>query len=189
MSEASVRDHLRQATAGLHEAVDAAYSTLDLSRREDYGRFLLGHARALPGLEAALAASPEFARLPDAAARLRLPALRADLAALGHAMPRALDVSYVNEAGAGLGIAYVLEGSRLGARVLSKRAAAGSAPVPLQFLHHGVEERFWGGFLHWAARESWSKTELSAATQAARAAFRTFLEGAAGPGPVRKVPD
>ncbi|WP_118135016.1 biliverdin-producing heme oxygenase [Oceanicella sp. SM1341] len=184
-----MRDHLRRATSGLHEAVDAGFSRYDLSRREDYADFLQDHARVLPGLEAALAASPEFARLPDAAARLRLPALRADLAALGRPMPQSLPMSYVNESGAGLGLAYVLEGSRLGARVLSRQVVAGQGSAPMAFLSHGAGERLWAGFLAWVARERWSTDEIEVATQAARSAFQAFLNVSGGCLVAQEVPD
>ena len=43
---AELRLRLREATAPLHERVDAAYSDFDLGRPEDYRRFLRAHARA-----------------------------------------------------------------------------------------------------------------------------------------------
>src|ERR1700744_89813 len=48
---APARSHLRQATADLHQAVEAAFSGLNLHNREDYGAFLMAHAAALAPLE------------------------------------------------------------------------------------------------------------------------------------------
>ncbi|KQM98209.1 biliverdin-producing heme oxygenase [Sphingomonas sp. Leaf25] len=111
---------LRAATAAAHDAVDAAYARFDLTDRAGYAAFLTAHARILPPVEAALAACPA---LPGF--RPRTPALAADLAALGRAMPVPMTVSIPHDPAAAWGMFYVVEGSRLGGVMLARQVAPG----------------------------------------------------------------
>ena len=119
-------NRLRAATRPCHDQVDAAYSRFDLADRRHYGRFLLAHAQATEAAEASLAGD---AGLP--VWRPRLPLLSDDLCQLGLAMPAALAFGPGQGEAWRWGVLYVLEGSRLGAAILVKRAGL---QVPARYL-------------------------------------------------------
>ena len=144
---------LRAATAHAHEAVDAAFGGYDLSDRDDYTRFLSAHAAAMVPLEAALDAAGAEAVTPDWGTRKRGHLILADLAALG-ASPVAdgtgqgIEASIASD-GADLaptlaGILYVVEGSRLGGRFLSRQVPAG---FPKSYLDAHQQSGNWAKLL------------------------------------------
>ncbi|MDB5412654.1 MAG: heme oxygenase [Rubritepida sp.] len=169
----STRNLLRQATAPLHEAVEARFEGLDLTDAADYGRFLAIHAMSILPLEAALDDAGIAATLPDWHARKRGAALAEDLAALGQPMPEGHTIRLASGAEA-LGAAYVLEGSRLGAAMLLRQIPEG---LPTAFLRHGHKERLWQSFLPHLEGLTAAQTDL--AVLGAQRAFGLFLPGAA----------
>ena len=110
---------LRSESGPAHDRVDAAYGAFRLDQRDDYAAFLAAHARALPAVEAALAAHPD---LPPWRERTSL--LAADLTDLGRTMPPPLPF-VLDDDGAAWGALYVTEGSRLGGTLLARSVAAG----------------------------------------------------------------
>ncbi|MBB2962054.1 biliverdin-producing heme oxygenase [Methylobacterium sp. R2-1] len=121
----SLHARLREATAAAHEALErdldwearvatlAGYRTL-LVRLRGF------HAAYEPAIGAALADAPFFDP------RRRLPALDADLHALGGAVPGTLPAPTaprLEGPGAALGALYVLEGSTLGGGVIGRHVA------------------------------------------------------------------
>ncbi|KJH79806.1 biliverdin-producing heme oxygenase [Pseudomonas sp. KSR10] len=143
----SLRQWLRDASAPLHQRVDTAFSRFDLSERQDYELFLRAHAAALFALETALEQGPIAQLLNDWPERRRSAALRQDLQALQIALPAALSVQPGSDEGWYWGVVYVLEGSRLGGRVLSQRVRAGGSGSPLHYLAHGEGIPLWPRFL------------------------------------------
>jgi heme oxygenase len=177
-----VRWHLREATADLHEVADTLGSDFDLGTTGDYARFLRAHARALLPLEAALAEAGIEDFLPDWPLRRRGAALRADLAALGEAVPQAPRLS-LHTAAAALGAAYVLEGSRMGNGLLLRRIRDGG--LPAAYLAHAGAPGGWPGFLAQLESALRMPALWQAAAEGARAAFTLFLAALrqeAGPG-------
>ncbi|MFC0283281.1 biliverdin-producing heme oxygenase [Camelimonas abortus] len=169
----SLRHLLRAATAADHARVDAGAARHDLSTRDGYRAFLLWQARVLPGFEAlfdAAAGAP-----PDWPERRRAPALRADLAALGAAMPAPAPVPALEGPAARLGALYVLEGSRLGGLMLARTVRSAWPDAPLSFLEHGATARLWPRFTAWLDAHALSPAEQQAMTRGARAAFAAFL--------------
>jgi len=157
---------LRAATQADHDRVDALFAGCDLADRDDYVRFLLAHARALPAVEAALAGR---GGLPDW--RPRAPVLREDLAELGAPWPQALAFDLPADPGAGWGALYVLEGSRLGGVMLSRQVGAGLPARYLGAAHRPGEWRALLGGLDAAADgPGWQ----DAAVAAARATFDLY---------------
>ncbi|WP_294355983.1 biliverdin-producing heme oxygenase [uncultured Sphingomonas sp.] len=114
MDSNSAVARLRAATRASHDAVDAAFGGYDLSNCDDYRRFLVAHARALPVAEQALGALAFARTLPP-----RAPLLEHDLADLGEQMPASLSFACADEA-ALWGALYVVEGSRLGGVMLAR---------------------------------------------------------------------
>lgn len=172
------RSRLRSATASRHRDVDALFSTLQLNRPGDYRLFLRSHGRVVAALEQALASAGAPQYLHDWPRRIRSPALVEDLAELGETLPAALPVDALNNEGAFWGAAYVLEGSRLGSRVLAERVKGSAQSLPLRYLLHGNREPFWPQFLQrfeerapacdWASMEAAAQQVFASFIQAAR---------------------
>jgi heme oxygenase (biliverdin-IX-beta and delta-forming) len=107
---------LRTATRSDHVILDRQILHVDLTRREHYGLFLHLHYSALKNLEADWRAEDRA----DFAAMLRC--VQADLRTLRIAAPPLYPTGRTSlHTGDGLGIAYVLRGSRLGAAFLRRR--------------------------------------------------------------------
>jgi heme oxygenase len=117
-SEGRVAFHsvLRETTRPEHEALDARLSLLDLTSLPSYRTFLTVHYAALRSLAAAWRREDrlEFGELMDR--------LRADLAAIGPAVDeRIIPLAAAASSGHRLGVSYVIRGSRLGSKMLSRR--------------------------------------------------------------------
>ncbi|WAJ28837.1 biliverdin-producing heme oxygenase [Antarcticirhabdus aurantiaca] len=124
---AALRAHLREGTRAAHEALDARFSGMtEEAGPESYRRFVAMNAAAFADLVPRLLASALAAR-PEAVAPLvaSLAALEADRAAMDLDALGAPEASAPASAAPGLdeavGIAYVLEGSKLGARYMHRR--------------------------------------------------------------------
>ena len=164
---------LRALTQPLHDRVDAAFGAFRLDRRDDYRRFLLAHARALPAVEAALAAE---AGLPGW--RARTPLLAADLGELDEAMPATLPFA-TGSAAAAWGALYVAEGSRLGGAMLSRQVGDG---LPRRYLADAHRPGEWRGLRQDidAAGASGGEAWLAEAAAGATACFALYEAAARG---------
>jgi heme oxygenase (biliverdin-IX-beta and delta-forming) len=161
---------LRTATAREHERVDAAFGAFDLASANDYAAFLRAHYRALAGLEQVLAEHPAL----GVTGREQL--LREDLAALGSALPEAMPFDPPESAGALYGAAYVIEGSRLGGVLLSRRVPAG---LPSAYLQAGHAPGGWRAFLNRLDASAAGPVWVDEAIAAARATFARYAAAAA----------
>ena len=166
---------LREATADCHQGVDAIFGRFDLNDRADYGRFLSAHARAFLPVEAALDAAGAQALLADWPERRRGDRLRADLAALGMAVPAPLPFRTPPSPAALWGTLYVMEGSRLGGAMLSRGVGAGLSKT---YLDPGRSGDGWRNFLAALEVSLCNEADLMAAAQAARSLFATFEQAA-----------
>ncbi len=170
------RKALRAATAGAHARVDAAFGGFDLTDRAGYAAFLHAHADALAPLEDALDAAGAERLFPDWPQRRRAPLLRTDLATLGSdATPLAAPLPALSGDGAIAGTLYVLEGSRLGGRFLS-RGLPGDFPSGYLNADQGAEK--WQHLLERIDNLLHKASELRAAEEAALAAFSHFEHSA-----------
>lgn len=115
----TARFFLRERTRQQHEATEAAFAPFDLSDPAHYRSFLTAHAMVLPRIELSVTGRGWSGFHP------RLPRVADDLAALGAWLPVPMIAPSVSEAGT-WGVQYVLEGSKLGGRVLASRLAEGS---------------------------------------------------------------
>lgn len=162
----SLVQRLRIDTAVDHDRVDARYAAFDLTDPGDYADFLTAHARALPAVESALAGDP---RLP--AMRERASLLAADLAALGRPMPQPLP--FVAEGSAERwGALYVIEGSRLGGGLLSRRVPTA---LPSRYLAATHLPGEWRGLIQ--AIDA-APIDPDAAIGAAKGVFDLYLRAA-----------
>ena len=121
----AARFALRDRTAAHHARIDAAFGRLDLASADGLATFLSAQHIALSVAEPVLSRAPGLSKLPA-----RLDAISHDLAALGRAGPADPGAPFPL-AGADrdpLGVAYVVGGSALGGRILSRRRLASSDP-------------------------------------------------------------
>ncbi len=157
---------LRAATASDHDAVDAGFGRYDLTNADDYRAFLIAHARALPAVEAWLAAIPGLA-----AVRSRGGALAEDLAALGEDMPTPMTFDVPASTAAGWGAMYVVEGSRLGGIMLSRSVPDGMPSAYLAAKHLSGE---WRALLAAIDGEPADEAWIEEAIVGAKAAFELY---------------
>lgn len=114
---ASIHVRLKLATWPDHRRVDRLISGFDLGRPETYGAFLALNFEALSALR------PHWRGADEADFAGLIEALAADLAALR--MESSGEVDPVPGPVDGLGLAYVVRGSRLGSKILRKRVGPG----------------------------------------------------------------
>ena len=176
-----LRHQLRDATSNAHRELDHAFGAFDIATVPGYRRFLEASAAALLPLETMLVHAGVGAIITDWEQRSRSTAIRNDLRLIGgQCDPLELDGG-LSRHGV-IGVAYVLEGSRLGAKVLLARLAAadhGAARVAA-YLRHGTGEPLWREFLALLEREEpATERELAEAIDGARFAFNMFQISAA----------
>lgn len=147
---APVRWQLKEATEPAHRRLDKEFAALDLARREHYRAFLTASAAALLPLETLIEAAGIKKLLGDWPVRSRRHALLNDLAGVAAPVVSLRLPHYEFETASLFGIVYVLEGSRIGARVLLRCVLASNDPIVkenVRYLQHGVSEQLWQSFL------------------------------------------
>jgi heme oxygenase len=173
----SIRQLLRTKTKADHAHVDSRFSALINRGPAAYGEFLRLSAAAIYPIEHALVVGEIERVLPDWHRRVRKAALSADLEELRIEAPALSPLPQLRGEPQLFGALYVLEGSRLGARVLIQRLQAAPNPPPrstMRYLRHGEGQSLWRTFLE--------KLESSAAVRrspadvilGARLAFACF---------------
>lgn len=168
----TTRIALKAATDDVHRELDDRLSRLDLQERADYRRFLQIHARAVPPVEDALAKAGLAALVDGWCEGRRSPAIESDVAALGDTMPPPAHAPEIDGVGELLGMAYVLEGSRLGGRVLRRRVGDG---LPASFLSDGPSNP-WPALIAVMDSHLYSDALIGEAKGAARRCFALFLD-------------
>jgi heme oxygenase (biliverdin-IX-beta and delta-forming) len=165
-SAATVHRTLRGGTRDDHALIDAILLPLDLAKVRDYELFLSIHAESL----LALAGVWRGEDSQDFQAMLGL--LRSDLTTLGSsASVRWIHACIPASLGAGLGVAYVIRGSRLGAAVLRRGVPASMPTSYLDF----VPSLPWRDFLPQLEVLAGDPADTQAAMLAARSTFAVFL--------------
>ena len=151
LQRSKLRSLLRDRTRAAHERVDRVFSRHDLWSAKGYVAFLRQHASVVLPMERMLDRAPSDHLIDDWPSRRRSTALRSDLTRLSEPVPpfwRELKMADPAEL---LGAMYVLEGSRLGARVLLTRVEAAGNPATREataFLRHGTGAPFWPSFIN-----------------------------------------
>lgn len=172
----TLRDRLRADTREAHEALDARFAAMMAGDTNRYALFLVMNRDAHAAIEPLLAAGP-LAGAWQATGRLE--AVRRDCQVLGLGEERAEPPRFGLDAGsraAAFGLAYVLEGSRLGAKYLLRALARAPArnPLPTHYLEASSDAGPFTGLMRAMARESFSPAEFSRSTEVARHTFRFF---------------
>jgi len=166
----SAREYLRSITRDVHDRVDARFSAFDLSTVDGYADFLDAQAAAFLSVEEALDRAGAGDLLPDWPDRRRSDALKSDLAALGRGVPDGNAApDYPDEASMWGGI-YVLEGSRLGGKILRKGVAK---ELPKSFLDPPAKGS-WGKFIAALERNLYDRVVLQRAGFSAVETFACF---------------
>ena len=173
----TLRDQLKSATAQAHAALDAAAGRWRLDDADGYSAFLRAQAAALIPVEQALEHAGIELLLPDWATRARRAVLLSDLVALGAAAPVYIKQPHYRTPAEVWGAAYVLEGSRLGARFLLKQVekAGGTLTLPTAFLAHGEKAGLWQSFVE-KLENSEARNGREGAVRGARMTFTLFTE-------------
>ncbi len=172
----AIRETISDATRTSHRRLDLAMSSLDVGRPDYYEAFLRGQAEALFPLEAALTARGIEHHLPDWPLRVRTPALEHDLSAMAIVCnPQPLP-EFQTTADM-LGAVYVLEASRMGARVMLARLAEhpdSNAMNATAYLRHGFGKRFWPSFLNALESHPDAQADAAGVVKGAEIAFAMF---------------
>lgn len=171
-----VQDAIHEATRDSHRRLDLALSWLDLAQPRYYAGFLRSQADALFPLENALEAGGIADILPDWPQRARSAALEQDLLAMKvSAAP--LSAPCFDGPAQMLGATYVLEASRMGARVMLARLAqqpqSGSIETTT-YLRHGFGKRFWPTFLSVLESHPAAQADTASVVKGAELAFAMF---------------
>lgn len=175
-----IRQLLRTATADLHAVVDARFSGDFASDKAAYGRFLTALGSTVLPLEAAFEAVDVERLLPDWPQRRRAASLRSDMATLDLPIPFPRPVEPPRGEARLFGMLYVLEGSRLGGKLLLRRALANpdrQMRSATRYLGHGDGRDLWRPFLERLETSSAVASAPDAAIAGARDAFSLFAAG------------
>jgi heme oxygenase len=175
-----VRGHaheaIRRHTGHVHEALDARLVLSNLAGRAAYIDYLLINWAVVP-IEQALERAGIGDVLPDWERRRRSSALVTDLEAFGVPLPSYRALTIGPDVGSMLGWSYVLEGSRLGARVILQIVMTSPEPGITRttgFLRHGGGERFWESFKVELGKIDGDPTAIVKACNGATTAFQCF---------------
>ncbi|WP_265570308.1 biliverdin-producing heme oxygenase [Sphingomicrobium nitratireducens] len=165
---------MKAATQPLHDRLDAHFSGYDLGDEAQYRAFLLAHAAAFLPIEQALDEAGASRLWPEWTAMRRSEALVADLAELGADVPPAMAVPTFASDAEIAGATYVLEGSRLGGKLLDRTVGT---HLPRRFLSHR-SPLAWRDFVAQLERFMPSSVERTRAATAAASVFGCFLDAA-----------
>lgn len=165
----TARSWLRAETAEAHAEVDRLFARFDPGITADYTAMLAAHAAALLPVEDWLDRHASLA-VADWPERRRGPALRADLAALGQAVPAGEAFHAITTPATVAGILYVLEGARFGGHVIARGLPT---PLPRTYLAPAVAPS-WPAFVARLDVLVADAASRAAAARAARAVFTRF---------------
>ena len=175
----TLRFSLREQTAKDHAEIEALFETLDLSREAGMAAFLAAHASVLAAfrhhLRGRIPRSMIAGALIEKACNLDA-LISTDLVTLGYppAVPRAALPSAPLHP---LGLAYVVAGSRLGAKLLRRHAyRSDSARVraACTYLQAPEGDALWPAFVGHLRTHVYSEHESREILSSASAGFRCF---------------
>jgi heme oxygenase (biliverdin-IX-beta and delta-forming) len=167
---------IRRHTRHLHDALDSRLLLSNLTSRTGYINYLRINWACVP-IEQALERAGISQVLLDWEGRRRRSALVADLVALGVQPPSYIALTIDSDMGTLLGWSYVLEGSRLGAKVILQTVMS-SAELEVReamtFLRHGEGEQLWKSFKFELGKINSEPAAIAKACTGAKAAFHCF---------------
>ena len=173
---------LKQATATAHVDTEGGFVELGFGSVAGYTRFLRAQAGAVRAVEHALDPfQPEFEAAGLRWSR-RSPALVRDLAVLGNTPPGPIALPPLAGFEAALGLAYVLEGSRIGNRILLRQVQETGDPAiqdATSFLGFPSESGYWQVFTQHLSQALPDEARWPEALGGALAGFDAFGRSAA----------
>jgi len=172
----AARALLRDACGEMHANLDARLSRIDFNDRSAYADMLSRFSAPLTALEAGLSAGVAPKLLPDWAERRRAAALCEDVVSLGGEFNARVAPAIEDEAEV-VGALDVLEGSRLGCRVLARMAeesADADVRGATRYFRHAESAGHWRSFLACLENAPAVRRRPDRAVRAARAAFQSF---------------
>jgi heme oxygenase len=173
----TIRFALRAATSDLHATVDSRFSGPFATDTAAYADFLQALARSVVPLERLLEAAGIERLLPDWPLRRRSALLVLDLERLGRRVPDGVAVPEAGNDAWLLGATYVLEGSRLGGKVLLRHEIGifhHAARAATHYLRHGPASDLWPRFVEQLEGSPAVARSPDDAIGGARAAFALF---------------
>ncbi len=170
----TARFRLREATRVHHDAVDAAFGTVDLADPAQYRIFLQAQAAAFIPVEQAIEEGDPLSIVPDWPERRRAHLLLDDLAELNAVPESFVDPPRIVSPSALLGAVYVLEGSRLGGRLLARSIPA---DLPRRFIDSS-DPQAWRRLAVLLDEALRTEEQIADATETACAVFLRFTVGA-----------
>jgi heme oxygenase len=168
-----LRSELRAQTSDCHAAVDDIFGRFDLADPISYRAFLSAHARIVPAVEATLERAGIVSLLPDWGDRRRSELLLADLSDLGGRPPALLPAPSPRDEAELWGMAYVLEGSKIGGAALAKVVPP---TLPSRYLTPHTTKNSVRSFID--RLDAAAVDDPSRAIEAARAIFSLFRKAA-----------
>jgi heme oxygenase len=162
---------LRTRTRREHVRTEAIFSDFDLQSRVGYARFLIAQASASLAVEQSLESAGVTDVVADWPERRRGHLLRDDLAQLDVGGVKLQPPTSFGSSAEIMGAVYVLEGSRLGGKVLRKQVF-GTAPT--RFLGADSRPGAWRDFLASLDRGLSGERDIRLAVAAARGVFAKF---------------
>ncbi|MFD1694006.1 biliverdin-producing heme oxygenase [Roseibium aestuarii] len=170
-----IRFHLARETRALHDVVDQQAEFNDLHTAEGVAGLLRFFRKGFGRIETALERSGAEAVLPAFPERRRAALIDADLASGSSgeipAEAAAEDLVFLSPAEI-WGALYVVEGSRLGARMMARASDATRAS---RFLSESAECRYWPTFLAALSEADATLADRDGMVAGAHKAFRAFL--------------
>lgn len=170
MMSPSIQFYLREQTACAHQALDALVGPI--ATRDGYRAFVQASFAHRSAVEAHLDAVAWPAAFAGWAPTRIVPLIARDLADLGVAPPAVEPLSVSQDIASAIGVAYVMEGSALGARLIARMAGELGFDAAHGARHLAGQERGlagWRAFLAMVEAQDWIDRETAAA--AARATF------------------
>lgn len=155
---------VRAATLDDHKRTEESFAESLSQLPQSYGRYLQAHASAFPAVGRALSQAFDWSPW-----RERWNDLADDLAKLGLTPPPAVDLAPIRNPAEGLGMVYVLEGSRMGSAIILKSIPSA---LPTAYLRGGLNTGPWHRVKDLLGQAA-SATEADVIA-GARAAFRAF---------------
>lgn len=167
----SLRQHLRQGTAPLHDALDARVAQQSLADPEAYGDFLCRQYAARAAIEQFVSAALEAPFAPPPT----LDHLIADLADLGRPPPPEGAPFALAADAHPAGLAWAIAGSHLGNRAMLAALTRQTTALPHRFLADPAMSAYWRD-LRPLIEGDWPEEQIHAAVRAAQAVFMRFAQ-------------
>lgn len=177
---------LKLSTQRCHDRVDHAFERFDLKTASGYRGFLQAHGHVVPQCEHHLADASIHDRFPGWMGTMRTQELFQDMDVLSLARPSEpvvpIGSGYRASDAYLIGLMYVLEGSRLGGRVLAKRVEENEDALSrsaTRYLRHdgGVS---WRSFLDRLAAFQFTADQTEICVNSAVETYGLFERAAAG---------